>query len=158
MRIIIVGKSASGKDFLKNRLKNKNNLFHSISTTTRPRRDGELNNVDYRFVDDIHFKRMISDNEFFEWNCFNGWYYGTELKQWKTKDVFIMTPSGIAKIPLKDRLESFVIYLDISNEVRAERLVKRGLTGDDSGRRMAADEIDFKDFKDYDIRITNPDF
>ena len=49
----------------------------SVSATTRPKRPGERDDVDYRFVDDAEFDRMIAANEFAEWAHVFGSRYGT---------------------------------------------------------------------------------
>jgi guanylate kinase len=49
----------------------------SVSATTRPKRPGEVDNIDYHFVDDAEFDRMIRDNEFVEWAHVFGYRYGT---------------------------------------------------------------------------------
>lgn len=49
----------------------------SISATTRPRRAGEVQDVDYHFVDDAEFDRMIAAGEFVEWAPVFGYRYGT---------------------------------------------------------------------------------
>jgi hypothetical protein len=41
--------------------------------------------------------------------------------------------------------------------MRRERLLRRS-DAHDAERRLLADAIDFENFKDYDLRITNPDF
>ena len=49
----------------------------SISATTRPKRPGERDHVDYHFVDDAEFDRMITEGEFVEWAPVFGHRYGT---------------------------------------------------------------------------------
>lgn len=49
----------------------------SVSATTRPRRPGEVEGVDYYFVDDGEFDRMIDAGEFVEWANVFGYRYGT---------------------------------------------------------------------------------
>lgn len=49
----------------------------SISATTRPQRPGEVEGVDYHFVDDAEFDRLIETNEFVEWAPVFGYRYGT---------------------------------------------------------------------------------
>jgi guanylate kinase len=49
----------------------------SISATTRPRRPGEIEGVDYHFVDDSEFERMVASGEFVEWAPVFGFRYGT---------------------------------------------------------------------------------
>ena len=104
---------------------------------------------------------MIQSGEFFEYVPFNGWIYGTTLSQWNQENdesVFIMTPTGLSHVGPDDRKECFVIFVDIDKEVRKERLLNRNMPGDSLERRIEADELDFEDFSNYDVRITNPDF
>ena len=49
----------------------------SISATTRPKRPGEVDDVDYHFVDGATFDRMIDEGEFVEWAPVFGHRYGT---------------------------------------------------------------------------------
>jgi guanylate kinase len=49
----------------------------SISATTRPKRPGERDDVDYHFVDDAEFDRMFTEGEFVEWAPVFGHRYGT---------------------------------------------------------------------------------
>ncbi len=49
----------------------------SVSATTRPRRSGEVDGVDYFFVTDQEFERMVEADEFYEWAHVFGHRYGT---------------------------------------------------------------------------------
>jgi guanylate kinase len=49
----------------------------SVSATTRPKRPGETEEVDYHFVDDPEFDRLIDTGEFVEWAPVFGYRYGT---------------------------------------------------------------------------------
>ena len=49
----------------------------SISATTRPKRPGERDDVDYHFVDDADFDRMVAEGDFVEWAPVFGHRYGT---------------------------------------------------------------------------------
>ena len=49
----------------------------SISATTRPKRPGERDDVDYHFVDDAEFDRMVAEGDFVEWAPVFGYRYGT---------------------------------------------------------------------------------
>ena len=104
---------------------------------------------------------MIERGEFYENVMFNGWLYGTSVNQWAQKDnesVFIMTPTAISCISPEDRKECFIIYTDIHIDIRRKRLENRLMPGDSLERRIQADEKDFENFRDYDLRITNPEF
>lgn len=156
-RLIIVARACSGKDFLRNKLTEKG-FKPTCSITTRPPRDGEVNGKDYIFLSDEKVAEMIANDEFYEYVTFNGWIYGTTKEQFQTDDIFIMTPKGLSHVTEEDRKNSFVIYLDIPEEVRRQRLLLRVMPGDTTERRLAADNFDFKNFKDYDLLISNSDF
>jgi guanylate kinase len=68
-----------------------------------------------------------------------------------------MTPHGISHIDPNDRKNTFIMYLDMKLGVRQRRLAQRS-DADSVERRLAADDRDFADFKDFDIKITNHDF
>lgn len=155
-RIILVGKGASGKDHARKILSDEG-LEYGVSYTTRKPREGEVNGVDYHFLSDEEFRGMISSDEWYEYVDFNGWLYGTTKEQfYDTCNVFIMTPAGLAHLAKEDRDESFVIYFEIKEEIRRERLSNRKGYNDDIERRIAADEADFKDYWNYNYMITNP--
>lgn len=159
-RIILVGKAGSGKDYMRKKLESRN-FKYAVSYTTRPPREGEVHGRDYFFISEEEAKKMVDNYEFFEYVLFNGWLYGTTLKQWSQADgddVFIMTPTGLSHVGEEDRKDCLVIFVDISIDIRRERLMKRDMPGDSIERRIQADEDDFKDFTNYDIKITNPDF
>ena len=69
-----------------------------------------------------------------------------------------MTPEGVSKIKPEDRQTSFIIYVDIEMSIRMTRLANRDMPGDSMNRRIKADELDFMNFNDYDLRISNSDF
>ena len=157
-RIVLCGKAASGKDHMRKVLESRG-FRYGVSYTTRPPRDGEVDGRDYHFISIDEFEALLGDGYWYEWVEFNGWYYGTSRDQfYKDCDLFIMTPTGVSKIKPEDRRATTVIYLDIDLETRKTRLSQRDMPGDSMERRIVADEKDFKQFTDFDIRITNTDF
>lgn len=155
-RIILCGHSASGKDFLSNTFV-KRNFQRSISYTTRPIRENEIEGEDYHFISVEEFQDKESQNFWYEFVQFNGWYYGTSNAQIHEDDIFIMTPSGISKLKPEDRLNSMIIFLDIPEDIRRKRIEARSQPGDSIERRLKADAEDFKDFKDFDLKINSAD-
>ena len=155
MRIILVSKAAGGKDFFRDFIKKK--LDVDISYSTRPPREGEIDNETYNFITSNEYWDMENNNAFFESVQFNGWHYGTSRNSWENKDVFIMTPSGVKQIPKRDRKDCVVVFFDIPIDIRKLRLDNRS-DADRVERRLRADEKDFKYFKDFDIRVRNPLF
>jgi guanylate kinase len=156
-RTILVGKAASGKDYLRKRFESRG-FKYAVTYTTRPPREGEMNGKDYFFISEDESKRLIESGFFYEYVIFNGWVYGTSVSQFYISDLFIMTPAGISKIKPEDRLNSFIIYVDIDIQTRYDRLLNRDMPGDSVQRRIEADELDFSIFYDYDLRITNSNF
>jgi len=156
-KIILVGKAASGKDYFKNYLSFGLRLRPSVSHTTRPPREGEVDGITYHFRNDDYFQKMIDEDKFFEWKEFNGWKYGTSMSEMTNAIVFIFTPEGIKSLPKWFLDEALVIYFDIDEKVRKERLKLRS-DADSIERRMKADKKDFKNFRRYDIKVTEPKF
>jgi guanylate kinase len=158
-RLILVGKAAAGKDHARRICEQWLGMPYQVSYTTRPPRDAEQDGKDYFFVTDEQFIEKIDADEWYEFVTFNGWYYGTTKEQFYTKgSVFIMTPSGLSHLSEEDREESLVIYFDIDEETRKNRMYERAGNADSVERRLLADREDFKDFNNYDIKIDNHKF
>jgi len=165
-KIILLGKSGSGKDFLMRKLVEKK-LRGCLKMTTRPPRKHEIQWVTYEFVADWTFKEKIDNDEFLVYQTFEvtpegkdpeTWYYGITKEEFEKSQVFIMTPGEFENITPEVRKGCFVVYLDIDRSIRESRLFKRQDKNDSITRRLDVDEVDFKDFKDYDLRITDPEF
>ena len=76
--ILLSGPAGSGKSTLLRRvLKDCNNVFFSISCTTRSPREGETDGKDYHFLNDDEFNSKIDGNEFLEHAVVHKWKYGT---------------------------------------------------------------------------------
>ncbi|MDC0008824.1 hypothetical protein OAE73_00515 [bacterium] len=157
MKLILVGKAAAGKDFLKNRLKSKNFKI-GVSHTTRTPRRNEKDGIDYHFIDRSEFEEMIDQNKFIEYMEFNGWFYGQTEEDFDTADVMIMSKDGLDMLPKQYRDQCVVIYLDVDRMTRIERLNSRNDVNDSIMRRMNTDDEQFTGFSDYDIKIKNADF
>lgn len=157
MKIILVGKAASGKDFLKSKMERKG-FRTGVSHTTRPARPGEVDGVDYHFIDDVKFIEMIGQEEFIEYMEFNGWFYGQTEEDFNASDIMIMSKDGLDMLPKVYRDQCIVIYLDVPMAERLKRLSGRDDKNDSIERRITTDEKQFHGFTDYEIRITNPDF
>ena len=157
-KIIIVGAGGSGKDYLCDYILKNTNLKKATSYTTRPMRDSEVNGEVYHFISVEEFKKMISDNIFYEWEEFKeSWYYGSTIENFENSQLFIKTTGGVKSIKNDDRKNCTIIYLDIDRDIREERLSKRN-DADDTNRRLLSDDKDFKNFTDYDIHITETFF
>src|SRR5690554_2587374 len=78
---VISGPSGVGKNSVLNGvLKERNDIFYSISATTRPPRRNEINGKDYFFLGKEEFQKAITHNDFLEWALVYDNYYGTPRK------------------------------------------------------------------------------
>ncbi|PHR56853.1 MAG: guanylate kinase [Arcobacter sp.] len=79
--LVLSGPSGAGKSSLIKKVEDKIGAFYfSISTTTRPIREGEIDGVHYHFVNQEEFKQDIKDEHFLEYALVHGNYYGTSIK------------------------------------------------------------------------------
>ena len=77
---VLSAPSGAGKSTLIGRIRPLfPDMLYSISCTTRPPRDGEVNGAHYWFLDAGQFRGMIDRNEFLEWKEVHGNLYGTPV-------------------------------------------------------------------------------
>ena len=165
-KIVLLGKSGSGKDYLMRKLVEKG-LKPCLKWTTRPSRKFEQQGITYNFVDESEFIQHINENKFIAYQKFSvtpenkekeTWYYGVSKEDFENSQVLIMTPSEFQNITPEQRKSCFVVYLDIDRKTRESRLFKREDKNDSIKRRLDADDVDFRSFNDYDLKITDPEF
>jgi guanylate kinase len=75
--VVISGPSGAGKTSVCRALKQHPDVEFSVSATTRERRRGEQDGVDYHFLSRDDFQRRLGQNQFLEWASYNGNLYGT---------------------------------------------------------------------------------
>jgi guanylate kinase len=165
-KLILLGGSGSGKDFLMRKLVEKG-LKPCIKCTTRPIRKNEKHGVNYNFIKEDYFKKLLEENKFLTYQSFEvtpensepkTWYYGITLEEFMEKQVLIMTPGELLTLPKELRKDCFVVYLNIDRDIRESRLHRREDKNDSIKRRLDADELDFSIDIDYDLSLTDPDF
>ncbi len=84
---VVVAPSGAGKTSLVTKLLEADpHIRLSVSFTTRPPRDGEVNGRDYHFVNRASFERKIAEGEFLEYASVYGNYYGTS-KRWIENEI-----------------------------------------------------------------------
>ena len=160
---VISAPSGTGKTTLVKQLLEKlPDLDFSVSYTTRPQRRGEREGVDYHFVDQAAFERMVRDNEFLEWATVHGESYGTSAKLvddslMQGHDVLLdIDTQGAASIRRLRRDATLIFILPPSFDALRQRLQGRGLDGAaEMDRRLRNARQEMEKYRDYDYLIVN---
>ena len=79
--IVVSGPAGSGKGTVNSQLVATGDFVFSVSATTRAPRPGEINGVNYHFIDKEEFQRRIDDHGFLEYTTYCDNFYGTPLKE-----------------------------------------------------------------------------
>ena len=164
--LIISGPSGSGKSTLLNRLlKEENDLYFSISSTTRAPRQGETEGVNYYFISEDEFKKGIDADEFLEWARVHGNYYGTSLKPvLKALEegkiaIFDIDVQGfnIAKSKFAQNITSVFITTASKNELKS-RLQNRGTDSAETIEKRLINAVgEMEHILEYDYFLINDD-
>jgi len=131
---IVTAPSGAGKTtIVKHLLKEFEDLSFSVSATTRPPREGEVDGKDYYFLSEKKFKKKVAKGAFAEWEeVYPGKFYGTlkkEIKRvWKAKKhiIFDIEVKGATNIKKNYGAKALAIFIKPpSLEVLLDRLRKR---------------------------------
>lgn len=130
--IVVSGPSGAGKDTICNKLVNEsNNMWISISMTSRDPRGSEVEGKDYFFVTKEEFESKIKDNVFLEYATYNNNYYGTpkdkiEMDLSKGIDVILVIDiQGALNIKKLIPSALFIFIMPPDMETLKRRLINR---------------------------------
>ncbi len=163
---VVAAPSGAGKTSLvKALVESMEGVVVSVSYTTRPRRPGERDGVNYHFVDMETFRQMIADNAFLEHAQVFGNYYGTarnniteQLRQ--GVDVILEIDWQGAR-QVREALSGVVgvFILPPSREVLEQRLRGRGQDSREIIERRMKDAVDeMSHYHEFDYLVVNDDF
>jgi guanylate kinase len=133
-----------------------------VTATTRPKRPGEKDGVDYWFLSEDKFHQMVKKNQFLEWAKVYGNYYGVPERQIKEAlkqgldAVVKVDVQGAATIKriLPDAL--FIFLMPPSSEELANRLKQRyGLSSADLDVRLGKAQEEMESLLMFDYVITS---
>lgn len=171
MIVILIGKCASGKDTLLKELTQNNAMNKIVSYTTRPKRVGEVNGIDYNFVSEQTFFELMQKGKFFQTRQYDTlddtgtatvWYYGSELvnPESRVPYITIVDVQGARDyISAYGKENVFVVYVDASDDVRRRRAEVRGNFIESEWERRLQDDndrFDLNNFRDIiDLTVLN---
>ena len=164
--IVLSSPSGAGKSTISRMLLEADpHITMSVSATTRPARPGEVDGLDYHFVDEAEFNRLIDADEFAEWAYVFDHLYGSPKEPIKEalKDgrdiLFDIDWQGTQQLEYAFRTDLVLIFiLPPSMKELERRLLERGTDSDEiiAGRmRRAASEIGH--WAEYDYVLINED-
>lgn len=136
----------------------------SVSVTTRRPRAGEREGVEYRFVDDEGFDRLIEDGALVEWAAYAGHRYGTPraplLAALAEGRVVLLDIEVQGALQVKERLpEALLVFLEPPDPAELERRLRARGTDDEDAirRRLATATVELAVRDRFDVVVVNDD-
>lgn len=164
--IVLSGPSGVGKGTVRKALfdMEDHDLTYSVSMTTRPMREGEVDGVDYYFVSKEDFEKRISENGFLEYEQFFGNYYGTPRDKVEQQldlgheVVLEIEVQGALKVRNQVKDAVFIFLVPPSKKALKDRLISRGTEDDKTiDTRLEKAEKEFQLAHKYDYIVVNDD-
>ncbi len=162
---IISAPSGAGKTTLVQRLlQSLDDVAVSVSHTTRAQREGEVDGVDYHFVDEARFNEMVENDEFLESARVFGNCYGTSRQsiqqplQQGTDVVLEIDWQGARQIRRLMSGCNSIFILPPSVEALRQRLTGRGQDSDEViEKRMREAVSEMSHYAEFDYIVINND-
>jgi len=164
--LVLSGPSGAGKSSLIGKIIDHiGPTYFSISTTTRPMREGEVSGVHYHFVSEEVFKREIEAEMFLEYAFVHGNYYGTSLipvkKALKEGKLVIFDIDVQGNDAVQSRLADITTSVFITTPTLCElkRRLHNRLTDSEEviAKRLAMATREVQRITEYDYLIVNDD-
>lgn len=160
--IVISGPSGVGKGTIVKELLERFNAWYSISMTTRPKRENEIDKVNYFFVTKEQFEENIKEDGFIEYATYNNNYYGTPRKEIDNKlnnniDVIAEIEVKGAKKVKELYKDSVLIYILPPSFEELETRLRNRNTEDDATieKRLNIAKEELKQIDIYDYVVVN---
>lgn len=166
LMLVLSSPSGAGKTTLSRQLlENDSHIQLSVSCTTRGKRPGETDGVDYNFIDAATFRGMIDRGEFLEHARVFDHYYGTpsppvEAALSSGRDMlFDIDWQGTQQLKEKGRDDLVTVFiLPPSTRDLERRLISRAQdSAEVVARRMAKAADEMSHWAEYDYTIINRD-
>lgn len=124
--IILIGPSASGKTVTCHYLEENFGIKKVVTHTTRLKRVGEVDGVDYHFVTKEEFDKMKERDEFIETVSYNGNNYGTSKKEVKNDKCMTVELAGARTYASFKDPNIVLFYMNLDEQTCRERMLSRG--------------------------------
>jgi len=162
MLFVLSAPSGTGKTtVVNNLLKEVDRLRRVITATTRAKREGEVEDLDYIFLTVEEFERAIAEDKFLEYAKVYGNYYGTPKDQVLKNEeegydsILVIDVQG-AKTIKRNYPESVLIFLlPPSMEELKRRLLTRGYADDNIQERINTAQWEISCAKHFDYVVVN---
>lgn len=146
--IAIMGEAGTGKDSLMQEILKLKPEFHEIiSCTTRPKRQGEVEGVNYYYYTPEQFGDRVLHDEMLECTVFNDWFYGTSYDSVRSDciNIGVFNPTGVESLLARPDVDVKVIRVVAEDKTRLIRQLNREEWPDvrEIVRRFNADWMDF---------------
>lgn len=155
--LVISGASASGKTEVAHVICRKYHLKRVITVTTREKRPGEIDGVDYFFVSKEQFKELIENDALVEYTIYNDNYYGSKKDQILDDNILVIEAEGLKSYIALNNPSIITFALVVDAKTRRDRMNKRGDKKEDIERRIKSDSAVFskKNLVGIDYFINN---
>ena len=160
--MVVSGPSGVGKGTLvKTLVKRREDVVESVSCTTRPPREGEVNGREYFFLSKEEFARRVKEGDFLEYDEHFGNYYGTPKsfvkETLKTKSVILeidVVGGFLAKKAFPECILIFVAPPSVE-ELKRRLLGRQTETEEQIENRLSRLEYEMKESEKYDYVLVN---
>ncbi len=163
--VVLSAPSGAGKTTIARALVGgSEDIVFSVSATTRPAREHEVDGVDYHFVSKPEFDAMVEADEFIEWAEVHGHLYGTPRKALQDAqeegNVLMLDVDVQGAMQVRQRVPDaiLVFVLPPAADVLIERLRGRGTEGQDTlVRRIQNARGELEKASEFDYVVVNED-
>lgn len=161
---VMSGPSGTGKGTICNEILRTENIFLSVSATTREIRNGETDGITYNYLSVDEFEKLIEADEILEYAKYSGNYYGTPRRNVErmlekgTNVLLEIEPQGALNVKRQIPEAVLIFIIPPSMAELKKRLEERGRENDEEiKKRMDAAVWEMQQAPKYNHILVNDD-